>query len=98
MGSFYEQLSLSTIRQPLASFTDASKSMTQNASMANASSFHAFVRPKRGKYLAGDEEVRRHVERLLLRLDFNGGFSKPTVNVMIPASETEEILKQGGFA
>ena len=76
---------------------DASKSMT-NASMANASSFHTFVRPKRGKRLAGDEEVRRHVERLLLRLDFNGGFSKPTINVTIPVSSTEEILKQGGLA
>ncbi|KAH9937370.1 gamma-tubulin ring complex protein [Fomitopsis serialis] len=98
LSSFYEQLSLSTTQQPLSAVTDASKSMTQNASMANASSFRTFLRPKRGKRLAGDEEVRRHVERLLLRLDFNGGFSKPTRNVRIPASETEEILKQGGLA
>ncbi|KZT74942.1 hypothetical protein DAEQUDRAFT_659501 [Daedalea quercina L-15889] len=98
LSSFYEQLSLSTTQQPFSSATEASKSLTQNASMANASSFHTFIRPKRGKRLAGDEEVRRHVERLLLRLDFNGGFSKPTYNIMMPASGTEEILKQGGLA
>ncbi|KAH9947098.1 gamma-tubulin ring complex protein [Amylocystis lapponica] len=98
LGSFYEQLSLSTTQQPLSAATDASKSMMYNASMANTSGFHTFVRPKRGKRLAGDEEVRRHVERLLLRLDFNGGFSKSNIGgYMQGSNDVEDILKQGGL-
>jgi len=54
--------------------SDASKSALINMSAANASSFHAFVKKRRGK---ADREVRRHVERLLLRLDFSGEFSGP---------------------
>ncbi|KAI0931334.1 hypothetical protein AcV5_005156 [Taiwanofungus camphoratus] len=97
LGSFYEQLSLSTTQQPFSAAADASKSMLYSVSMANTSGFHTFMRPRRGKRLEGQEEVRRHVERLLLRLDFNGGFSKPQMNVGgIPAS-SEEILKQGGL-
>ncbi len=64
--------------------------------------FHTFVRPRKGKRLEGDEEVRRHVERLLLRLDFNGLFSKPRARRrgMQGAAGTgeEDILKQGGLA
>lgn len=69
-------------------------------STANVSSFHTFVRPKRGKRLAGDEEVRRHVERLLLRLDFNGEFSMHRVGRRAKrngAGDGEEILKEGGL-
>ena len=72
-----------------------------NVSTANTTGFHTFIRPKRGKGFAGDEEVRRHVERLLLRLDFNGQFSKPRVrrhtqeNV---GARGEDIVKQGGLA
>ena len=43
-------------------------------STANISGFHTFIKRRRGK---GDGEVRRHVERLLLRLDFSGEFSRP---------------------
>ncbi|KZT08538.1 uncharacterized protein LAESUDRAFT_696577 [Laetiporus sulphureus 93-53] len=95
LESFYEQLSLSTTQQPFSTATDASKSMMYSVSMANASGFQTFIRPKRGKHLAGDEEVRRHVERLLLRLDFNGGFSKPTGDA--GRDEEGDILKEGGL-
>ncbi|OBZ78964.1 Gamma-tubulin complex component 4 [Grifola frondosa] len=95
--SFYEQLSISTTQQPFSATADASKSMLYNASMANTTGFHTFLRLKRGKRLEGDEEVRRHIERLLLRLDFNGGFSSPKAD-RAAKTEGEEILKQGGLA
>lgn len=67
-------------------------------STASASGFHTFIRPKRGKRLEGDEEVRRHVERLLMRLDFNGEFSKHRVARNSRSKKTdEEILKEGGL-
>ncbi|KAJ3558979.1 hypothetical protein NM688_g616 [Phlebia brevispora] len=59
LESFYEQLSLSTTQQPFSAGADASKSMLYNMSTANVSSFHTFVRPKRGRRLAGDEEKRK---------------------------------------
>jgi hypothetical protein len=65
-----------------------------NVSMANASLHHTFLRPKGVKKLEGDGEVRRHVERLLLRLDFNGGFSKPRTR---KNQDEEDILKGGGL-
>lgn len=74
--------------------------MAYNMSMANSTGFHThtFIRTKRGRKQEGEEEVRRHVERLLLRLDFNGQFSKPRArrDARI-AAEEEDILKQGGF-
>ena len=74
LQSFYEQLTLSTSQQPFVANADASKSVLINMSTANISGFHSFIKRRRGK---GDGEVRRHVERLLLRLDFNGEFSRP---------------------
>lgn len=69
-----------------------------NMSTANTTGFHTFIRPKRGKGLAGDEEVRRHVERLLLRLDFNGEFSTHRVGRRAARDGVEEeILKEGGL-
>ncbi|EJF67192.1 gamma-tubulin ring complex protein [Dichomitus squalens LYAD-421 SS1] len=104
LDAFYEQLSLSTTLQPFSATIDATKSMLYNASMTNTTGFgfHTFVRTRRGKRLEGDEEVRRHVERLLLRLDFNGQFSKPSARrhgtrSTAPAGQ-EDILKQGGLA
>jgi len=42
-----------------------------------------------------EAEARRHVERLLLRLDFNGRFSTPKT---VPIREgDEEILAEGGI-
>lgn len=74
--------------------------MLHNTSVANTTGFHTFVRAKRGKRLEGDEDVRRHVERLLLRLDFNGEFSHPRKRRRAGqgAPESEDILKQGGLA
>ena len=98
LESFYEQLTLSTTQQPFSAATDASKSMAYNISTVSASGFHTFIRPKRGKRLEGDEEVRRHVERLLLRLDFIGEFSKHRVARNSRSKEgDEEILKEGGL-
>ena len=53
---------------------------------------HAGDRSSRAlKGLAGDGEARRHVERLLLRLDFNGEFSRGR------RRQTSDILKEGGL-
>ncbi|KAI0363737.1 gamma-tubulin ring complex protein [Pilatotrama ljubarskyi] len=107
LDAFYEQLSLSTTLQPFsaASAGDATKSaLLHNTSVAaaNTTGFHTFMRGKRGKRGAeGDEEVRRHAERLLLRLDFNGEFSNPRKKRRPgrrAAAESEDILKQGGLA
>ncbi|KAI1793171.1 gamma-tubulin ring complex protein [Ganoderma leucocontextum] len=101
---FYEQLLLSTTLQPFSAAADATKSVLYNASMTNTTGFgfHTFVRMRRGKRLDGDEEVRRHVERLLLRLDFNGQFSKPSFRRRgtrkTASCAQEDILKQGGLA
>jgi len=98
LESFYEQLSLSTTQQPFTAATDASKSILYSVSIANTTGMHTFIRPKRGGRLEGDEEVRRHVERLLLRLDFNGGFSTPKIRLNVGSNDApEEILKQGGL-
>ncbi|KAJ7170023.1 gamma-tubulin ring complex protein [Mycena filopes] len=87
LESFYEQLSLSTSQQAFtATGTDASKSVLMNASVANHTTFYA---SKGGK--GGD--VRRHVERLLLRLDFNGAFSKGRRR-----KRDTGILAEGGLA
>lgn len=105
LDAFYEQLSLSTTLQPFSAGADATKSMAYNTSMTNTTGlgFHTFLRTRRGKRLEGDEEVRRHVERLLLRLDFNGQFSKPMARRRAAKGTTnsggeEDILKQGGLA
>lgn len=74
LQSFYEQLTLPTSHHPFAANADASKSVLLNMSAGNMSGFHTFIKRRRGK---GDGEVRRHVERLLLRLDFSGEFSRP---------------------
>lgn len=43
-------------------------------------------------------ETRRHVERLLLRLDFNRMFSKRAMGEALPVVESTDILKEGGLA
>ncbi|KAG1864714.1 gamma-tubulin ring complex protein [Suillus subalutaceus] len=63
LNLFYEQLSLSTSQQPFTATGDILKRTS--------------IRGKGSKGFEGEGEVRRHVERLLLRLDFNGAFSKP---------------------
>jgi gamma-tubulin complex component 4 len=64
-----------------------------NMSTANGSGFYTFIRQKRGKGMEGDGEVRRHIERLLLRLDFNGDFSTFSTRRRTSAQTGEEILK-----
>ncbi|KIO08578.1 hypothetical protein M404DRAFT_364959 [Pisolithus tinctorius Marx 270] len=73
--SFYQQLTLMTSYQPFTAAGDASRSVLINASIGNISTLQRTF--ARGKGLEGEGEVRRHVEQLLLRLDFNGRFSKP---------------------
>jgi hypothetical protein len=88
LESFYEQLSLSTSQQAFtATGTDASKSVLMNASLANHTTFNA------SKAVKGVDGVRRHVERLLLRLDFNGAFSKGRRR-----KRETGILAEGGLA
>jgi len=74
LHSFYERLSLSVSQQPFVANADASKSVLIDVGAADLSGFHTFIKRRRGR---GDGEVRRHVERLLLRLDFSGEFSRP---------------------
>ncbi|KAK7465424.1 hypothetical protein VKT23_005402 [Stygiomarasmius scandens] len=89
LNSFYEQLSTSTFQQPFSS-ADASKSMHMNATLANHTTFNM---SKMAKAIDGDKaDVRRHVERLMLRLDFNGGFSK----FKWGSTSENNILAQGG--
>ncbi|OCB86154.1 hypothetical protein A7U60_g6743 [Sanghuangporus baumii] len=93
LEAFYEQLS-STTSQTLT-VGDASKTVLMNATVANVSS--SLLRGKR-KGLERDGETRRHIERLLLRLDFNRMFSKPGFGEILPPAETLDILKEGGLA
>ncbi|KAF8899026.1 gamma-tubulin ring complex protein [Infundibulicybe gibba] len=72
LESFYEQLSLSTSQLPMNGITDASKSMFINMSLN-----HTTQNLSRGGKGDAGTRVQRHIERLLLRLDFNGAFSKP---------------------
>ncbi|CAK5264956.1 unnamed protein product, partial [Mycena citricolor] len=90
LESFYEQLSMSTSQQAFtATGTDATKSVLLNSSMANQTMFNA------SKALKGpDGGVRRHVERLLLRLDFNKEFSKGRRRRQLK----QGILAEGGLA
>ncbi|KAJ7808259.1 gamma-tubulin ring complex protein [Mycena olivaceomarginata] len=90
LESFYEQLSLSTSQQAFtATGTDVSKSVLINASLANHTTFNA------SKAVKGVDGVRRHVERLLLRLDFNGAFSKGRRRAR---KRETGILAEGGLA
>ena len=59
-------------QQPFSTTMDASKSAYLGASMMNQTT-QTFSRRIEGER----DNSRRHVERLLLRLDFNGELSKP---------------------
>lgn len=86
--SFYEQLNSSISQQPLSTGFDTSTSIFVGKSMVN----HSTVNLSRMKGLDKNmEDSRRHIERLLLRLDFNGGLSKPR------SEGTADILKEGGL-
>ncbi|KAH9081738.1 Spc98 family-domain-containing protein [Lactarius deliciosus] len=62
LDTFYEQLAQST---------------SQQATIHNVSMFAPGTRTKEGKRSDKIGEMRRHIERLLLRLDFNEEFSRP---------------------
>jgi gamma-tubulin complex component 4 len=73
LESFYEQL---TVSMSFSTTMDASKSAYLGASAVMNQTTQNFSRTARGIDSERDNS-RRHVERLLLRLDFNGELSKP---------------------
>jgi len=81
-------------QQPFAATVDASKSgFLGGVSIINQTTQN-FSRTARG--LDGElDHSRRHVERLLLRLDFNGELSKPRKN---KGRGGGDILAEGGLA
>ncbi|KAF5323557.1 hypothetical protein D9611_005633 [Ephemerocybe angulata] len=81
LETFYEQLNASISQQPFSSGFDTSKSLYAGISVANRSTVNMSRAIDKNM-----DDSRRHVERLLLRLDFNGGLSKPR------RSESTEIL------
>ncbi|KAF8640878.1 hypothetical protein AX17_000526 [Amanita inopinata Kibby_2008] len=91
LESFHEQLSASTSQQPLMTASDSSKSILINASLANYTTLNV----SRTAKMIDIGDSRRHVERLLLRLDFNGGMSQPRGGII---REGTDILAEGGLA
>ncbi|KAG6841773.1 hypothetical protein C0991_007102 [Blastosporella zonata] len=89
LDSFFEQLSMSISQQPFTTAADASKSVIMNASVTNHTTFNVNVSRGAKGLDGGVGEVRRHVEHLLLRLDFNGGLSKRRDS----AAQTTDILR-----
>jgi hypothetical protein len=81
LESFYEQLNGSISQQAFSSGVDTSKSVFLGVSVANRSTVNMSRIDK------NMEDSRRHVERLLLRLDFNGVLSQPR-----KGGSSEEIL------
>ena len=84
------------ISQPFGLNGDTSaRSFIMNTSIT-FQSFNHHPKTARTEILDGVGDTRRHIERLLLRLDFSSSFSKPSVK----ADEDEakaDILKQGGL-
>ena len=77
LDTFHEQLTQSTSQQTLAGRADASKSGFLNSTIHNISVYTPGMRTKDGRRSDKIGEMRRHIERLLLRLDFNEEFSRP---------------------
>ncbi|KAI9444886.1 Spc98 family-domain-containing protein [Lactarius indigo] len=77
LDTFYEQLAQSTSQQAYTGRADASKSGFLNSTIHNVSMYAPGTRTKEGKRSDKIGEMRRHIERLLLRLDFNEEFSRP---------------------
>lgn len=92
LESFYEHLTQS-MSQPFSAALDVSKSgFLGGVSMFNQTT-HNISRTTRG--IEGDlEQNRRHLERLLLRLDFNGELSKPRKRRV---KDDTDILGEGGL-
>lgn len=85
LESLYEQLTSST-RQGFGADTSIDMSTTMMGTTG----------PGGRRTRDVDTEMRRHVERLLLRLDFNGAVSKWRRDTA--EKSTEDILPQGGLA
>jgi gamma-tubulin complex component 4 len=85
LESLYEQLSSST-RQGFGADTSIDVSTTMMGTPG----------PDGRRTRDIDTEMRRHIERLLLRLDFNGAVSKWRSETT--QKTTEDILPQGGLA
>ncbi|KDR85484.1 hypothetical protein GALMADRAFT_234383 [Galerina marginata CBS 339.88] len=92
LESFYEHLTSSISQQPFSTAVDASKSGIIGASMMNQTTHNL----SRTKMIDGEtDQSRRHVERLLLRLDFNGELSRPRKG---RTGKGTDILAEGGLA
>ncbi|KAF8913147.1 gamma-tubulin ring complex protein [Gymnopilus junonius] len=92
LESFYENLTTSMSQQPFSTTVDASKSGIIGVSMMNQTTHNI----SRTKIIDGESSQSwRHVERLLLRLDFNGGLSKPRTG---RKKKDTDILAEGGLA
>jgi gamma-tubulin complex component 4 len=87
-------------QQPLVAGADASRSVMHNITIADAlTGFQTtIIAGKNGKGNDAEGDVRRHIERLLLRLDFNSAFSKPVPSAGEVLGEGANILKEGGLA
>jgi gamma-tubulin complex component 4 len=100
LHTFYEQLTASMSQQPVVAGADASRSVMHNITIADAlTGFQTtIIAGKNGKGNDAEGDVRRHIERLLLRLDFNSAFSKPVPSAGEVLGEGANILKAGGLA
>ena len=98
LETFHEQLSSTTSQS--FNVTDASKTMLMNATVvgnfSNSIRYSVSMRAK-GARIERYGETRRHLERLLLRLDFNRMFSRPGYRESILPTESLAILKEGGL-
>jgi gamma-tubulin complex component 4 len=90
-------------QQSLGPGADASRSVMPNVTIADVvSGLQTTV--VGGKSRAADADaadVHRHIERLLLRLDFNSAFSRPAMapdGAGAGAPARANILKEGGLA
>ena len=80
-------------QQPFSTALDASRSGIIGYSMINQTTHNLSRNTKMMDSEAN--QSRRHVERLLLRLDFNGGLSKPRQG---RGAKDTDILAEGGLA
>ncbi|KAG8806129.1 hypothetical protein FRC18_006269 [Serendipita sp. 400] len=100
LETFYEQLSTASSTQVQANVT-AEMTMNGMSSMMPSAFLLGIQDKANGSMLLrekreGEGEVRRHIERLLLRLDFNGALSKWKAD--IEAAVSGGILQDAGLA
>ena len=98
MVSFYEHLSQTNRSATLLSGPEASIMINATTGMntmrANATANTTGIRKRPDAEAEG--EVRRNIEHLLLRLDFNSAFSQPVSKTM-RFVDREGILREGGL-